>query len=205
MRNGKKSICAVGRFLLAAMLGLFLCGCGREQDVLEFEGEDSAQAAEAEPWRAADGEQGAETGEKPVGVHVCGAVRRPGLFFLPEGSRVDDAVRAAGGFREDADQEYLNLAAYVEDGEQLEVPTRAESEALRMLREEAQGSLVNINTADVERLCTLPGIGESRASDIVSYREEFGAFQTPEDIKKVAGIKESLYNKIKDSITVGGP
>lgn len=131
-------------------------------------------------------------------VYVCGAVNSPGVVVLPEGSRAEAALEAAGGLREDAKTDWVNLAAKVTDGEKLYFPTLDETpEAPDM--EEPDG-LVNINTADEAALCTLSGIGESRARDILRYREENGAFQSPEDIMKVPGIKTSVYNRIKDRI-----
>lgn len=147
--------------------------------------------------RDAAGEDGVR-----IYVYVCGAVMEPGVVELAEGSRAEDALRAAGGFAEDAQTDYVNLAAKVSDGEKLYFPntdqarTMAEEE-----RAEALG-LVNINTADAATLCTLPGIGGARAQDIISYREEHGAFQSKEDIMKVPGIKTAAYGKLQDKITV---
>ena len=144
-----------------------------------------------------------------VYVHVCGQVVTPGLYTLPEGSRVDDALKQAGGFTKEADTDYLNLAMLLTDGMKLYVPAR--DEKLPPM-EENQGNtpgtygdgeaMVNINRADVAELCTLSGIGESRAKDIITYRENHGGFAKIEDIMKVPGIKENVYMKIKDSICV---
>lgn len=149
-----------------------------------------------------------ETSEM-VYVHVCGQVVSPGLYTLPEGSRVDDALKLAGGFTEEADTDYLNLAMLLTDGMKLYLPAKGEDVPVM---EENQGNAadsygdkattVNINRADVAKLCTLSGIGESRAKDIISYRESHGGFAKIEDIMKVPGIKESIFMKIKDSISV---
>lgn len=137
-------------------------------------------------------------------VHICGKVKNPGVYELPEGSRIFEAVEAAGGFVDDAAEEALNLAEKVTDGMQIVVMSREEAAAAASEAAlEAQNSvLVNINTASKEQLMTLKGIGESRADDIIRYREESGGFQVIEDIMKVPGIKESGFQKIKDSITV---
>lgn len=130
-------------------------------------------------------------------VHVCGAVRNPGVVMLPEGSRGQDALEAAGGFGEDAAEEAVNLAAVVTDGMRLYFPTPEEVlEAKSAAQDETVGP-VDINSAGVELLCTLPGIGETRARAIVAYREEHGAFGSAEEIMQVSGIKEGAYNKIK--------
>jgi competence protein ComEA len=135
-------------------------------------------------------------------VYVCGEVNSPGVYELLEGSRCDDALKAAGGFSENADRSYVNLAAKLSDGERLYFPGVEEAYALKESEESKQAGLVNINTADEALLCTLPGIGSSRAQDIITYREKNGSFDTKEDIMKVSGIKSAAYGKICDMITV---
>lgn len=150
-------------------------------------------------------------------VHVCGEVRRPGVYELREGSRVFEAVERAGGFTEQAARDFLNLAALVCDGMKVTVPNAEEaallsesgadglefSQTTEQAAREAQGqNRVNLNTATKEELMTLKGIGESRAEDIIRYREESGGFQSIEDIMKVPGIKDAGFQKIKDRITV---
>lgn len=131
-------------------------------------------------------------------VYVCGAVETPGVYSLTEKDRVVDAITLAGGMTGQAAEDYLNLAALLQDGEKIYVPTVDEV----LLWKEERKTLVNINTADVEALCTLPGVGESKAKDIISYREAQGSFEQVEDIMKVPGIKEYLFQKIEDYITV---
>lgn len=135
-------------------------------------------------------------------VHICGEVNNPGVYELAEGSRIFEAVEAAGGFTEEAAQASLNLAQVISDEEQIVILTQDEAaEKARQEREQAAG-IVNLNTASKEQLMSLPGIGESRAEDILRYRQESGGFQAIEEIMNVPGIKESAYLKIKDSITV---
>lgn len=135
-------------------------------------------------------------------VHICGAVISPGMYEVPSGSRISDAIEIAGGFSDDADENYLNLAKEVENGEQIKVPTK--DEAKKALQESANvaDGVVNINTADVTQLSTLPGIGSARAESIIGYRNEHGAFKKIEDIMNVSGIKEAAFAKIKDKIKV---
>lgn len=135
-------------------------------------------------------------------VHICGAVSAPGVYELPEGSRIFEAVEAAGGFTEEAAQASLNLAQVISDEEQIVILTKEEVESKARMEREQQAGIVNLNTASKEQLMTLPGIGESRAEDIIRYRKESGGFQSVEEIMNVPGIKESAYLKIKDSITV---
>ena len=144
-------------------------------------------------------------------VFVCGAVNTPGVYTFSENTRVYEAINAAGGFSDEADRRFLNLAEAVRDGQQLYVPTLDETAgqgadavgnaptALSIGSEEGR---VNINTAGVAELTTINGIGEARAGDIIAYRQSNGAFKSIEDIMKVPGIKDGLFNKIKDSITV---
>lgn len=135
-------------------------------------------------------------------VYVCGAVAEPGVVELPEGSRGEDAVALAGGMTQEADTAYVNLAARLSDGEKLFIPTKEEAELLEQDESVRAGGLVNINTADSGELCTLPGIGESRAADIISFRERNGAFAAIEDIMKVPGIKANAFEKIREKIVV---
>ena len=135
-------------------------------------------------------------------VHICGEVNNPGVYELAEGSRIFEAVEAAGVFTEEAAQASLNLAQVISDEEQIGILTQDEAaEKASQEREQAAG-IVNLNTASKEQLMTLTGIGESRAEDILRYRQESGGFQAIEEIMNVPGIKESAYLKIKDSITV---
>ncbi len=175
---------------LAIMMLVSLGACGEQTD-LEFvspkETEDTYNQKEM-------------LRELPeIMVYVCGAVAIPGVYSLTEKDRVVDAITLAGGVTEQAAEEYLNLAAFLQDGQKLYVPT---VEEVRLWETEEKQKLVNINTADVESLCTLPGIGESKARDIITYREKQGSFEQVEDIMKVPGIKEYLFLKIEDYITI---
>lgn len=144
-------------------------------------------------------------------VHVCGEVANPGIYELPAGSRIYEAVKAAGGFTENAAEESVNLASPIEDGVQIRIYSKEETETLAAgaapfdgfeASGEGKEPVVNLNTATKEELMTLSGIGESRAEDIIRYREENGGFQNIEDIMKVSGIKDAAFQKIKDRITV---
>jgi len=150
---------------------------------------------------------------EPLRVHIAGAVVRPGVYDLDDGSRVGDAVEAAGGFVVEADKNALNLAAFLEDGERLDIPYVAgfvpEEEAGFVVVSEGTPSplagedLININTASIEELDKLPGIGQTTAVRIIDYRTANGPFGTIEDIINVSGIGTATYEDIKDLITVG--
>ena len=139
-------------------------------------------------------------------VYICGQVKKPGVYEFSSGDRIVAAVKAAGGFTSEASQESINQAEKMKDGQQIYVPSRKESQegGSGHTRESGKDSAgkVNINTAGREELMTLSGIGESKADDIIAYREEHGPFSKTEDIMKIQGIKEGIYNKIKDSITI---
>jgi competence protein ComEA len=141
----------------------------------------------------------------PITVYVSGEVNQSGLYDLPAGSRVNDAIQAAGGFSANANSEALNLAEILEDGEQIDVPdlitgittgdsTRSSNPSL---------GLVDINTATLEQLDTLPEIGPITAQEIIDYREANGPFAGIEDIMDVPRIGQATFDKIKDLITVG--
>lgn len=181
--------------------GTIIIGGGQESGVQESRTEQpEPQEGETKPQETEPRETEEEAGS--IRVYVCGAVARPGVVEIPAGSRAEDALRAAGGFGPGAAQEAVNLADWVSDGQMLYFPTEGEVIETKRQEEEAADGLVNINTADAAQLCTLPGIGESRAADIIAYREASGGFASCEDIMKVPGIKTAMYEKIKDKIKV---
>ena len=162
--------------------------------------------------------------EDSLVVYVCGAVNSPGVCRLPKGSRVYEALEMAGGFTSDADTEYLNQASELADGQMLQVFTAEETAVMaadgnsvsegsdassasfvQSGGDSSSGSSqkINLNTAGKDELMTLPGIGESKAESIIRYREENGAFVSPEDVMNISGIKNSVYSKIEDLIEVG--
>lgn len=141
-----------------------------------------------------------------IAVHVCGAVASPGVYQLEAGVRVIQAIEAAGGACAGAMQDYLNLAEIVNDGDKIYVPTKEEVESgyVQLNTDTVNETVlcVNINTATKSELMQLPGIGESKADSIISYREEHGYFKSAEDIMLINGIKEAVYRRIKDYIKV---
>ena len=147
--------------------------------------------------------------QPPLVVHVIGAVPRPGVYELPEGSRVRDAVQAAGGALAQADLAFLNLAAPLEDGQQLDIPYLDGAPPADPFAEQPppsanvdQAELVNINTASLEELDSLPGIGPTTAQKIIEYREQNGPFQAIEDIMNVSGIGPATFEELQDLITI---
>jgi len=160
----------------------------------------------------------------PIAVHVIGAVPRPGFYEFQDGARVQDAVDAAGGLLADADGNAINLAALLEDGQKLDIPYKTgqepndddSSSSPDLPSADSDGSdtpssdensntdadLVNINTATLDELDGLPGIGPTTAQKIIDYRDENGSFLSIEDILNVSGIGPAIFDDIKDLITV---
>ena len=183
-------------------------------------GQSGGSGNETEESTAGDGQETAGSSGKEntvIYVDVTGAVKAPGVYTLPAGSRVFEAIALAGGAREDASLENLNQAGLLQDGQQIRVYTEEEAaqmaqqgslpslpgaEAAAGQEEGQEASKVNINTAGKDELMTLTGIGETRAEAILAYRQETGGFQVPEDLMQVEGIKEKTFEKLKDQITV---
>lgn len=190
----------------AGLLILLAAGCGSSTSVLQ-NGEEEIREEEQN--------QETETEEvTSVYVHVTGAVQNPGVYVLPGGSRVFQAIERAGGVTDQAEAGSMNQAAILEDGQQIRILTKEEAQELKEAgkdlyslqtgteEEITAGKKVDINTADKEELMTLTGIGETRAEAILAFRRENGAFSAPEDLMLVEGIKEKTFEKLKDQITV---
>lgn len=187
--------------LCIAVLG----GCGKAQlgtqnvEILE-------DAPEQENTQELQIEEEAGLTEKTIYVQVSGAVVSPGVYELPEGSRVFEAIALAGGVTEEADAGQMNQAQTVSDGEMIYVKRQGETVEEALAQEEAFGQQedgkVNLNTATEEELMTLPGIGQAKAKSIIAWREEKGSFSKIEDLMEIEGIKEGVFSKIKDSIKV---
>lgn len=144
-------------------------------------------------------------------VYVCGAVVKEGVYEMKKGSRNADALEAAGGYSEDAAHGMVNLAKEVTDGERIYIPTSEEADnglydkmmnPIDNISSGAGSGEIDINTASKEELMNLPGIGESKALDIISYREGHGGFSDTEELKNVSGIGDATYEKIKTQIKV---
>jgi competence protein ComEA len=137
-----------------------------------------------------------------VRVSVQGAVRAPGLYHLAPGSIVQDAVFAAGGFLTDADPSRLNLAAPLSDGQELNVPFQIPTPlpGTALPASTPAGKKINLNTATLEELDSLPGIGPVLAQRIIDFRQTYGPFQSVDDLLRVKGIGSALLDKIRDLV-----
>lgn len=188
---GVAAIVVVGVTVLAALLGPALTGGGV-----------SVERADPAARREEPTEEAVPVAETLV-VHVDGAVARPGVYGLPEGARVGDAVDAAGGLAEGADTTALNLAAPLSDGQKVLVPVEGKADGAGA--QEGSGAvagLVNLNTAGVEELDELPGVGEATARAIVEDRELNGPFSAPEDLMRVSGIGEKKFARLEGMVCV---
>ncbi len=135
-------------------------------------------------------------------VHIHGAVLFPGVYALEKGARLQDVLTLAGGFAEGADTGYHNLAARLQDEQQIYIPLLSE-EMPASKAESVQGrQKLNLNRASAEELMQLPGIGPAKAEQIIAYRQEKGDFKQIEDIMNIQGIKSAAFEKIKDDIYV---
>lgn len=195
---------------------LLLCGCASGQELVitpagsgeipSPETYDLDAAAEPEQAEAQKELQQTDKEPKLIYVQVSGAVYSPGVYALPEGARVFEAIEKAGGMTEDAVPESVNQAAVLTDGSMVILYDKQQwgnqMQTQPELATKAEDGRVNINTADEELLCTIPGIGQTRAQSIITYREKNGAFHSVEEIMKVSGIKDGLFQKIKDKIKV---
>ncbi|MGB6409255.1 MAG: helix-hairpin-helix domain-containing protein [Planococcus donghaensis] len=143
-----------------------------------------------------------ETAE-PLMIDVKGQVNKPGVYALEAGSRMQDAIQAAGGFTPEADSRAINLAQIVVDETSLYVPATGEEEVVPISPQTATasgGGLININQATEAELMELPGIGPSKAAAILAYRDEVGKFNAPEQLTEVTGIGDKTFEKLQDLI-----
>lgn len=203
-------------FLLLALVLSCCTYCGKKEETVELQSlsSDEEQKENLDEEQAGFVETDQEEEDTDIYVYVCGAVHFPGVYALARGSRVYEAVALAGGIREDGAAEYVNQAQKISDGEKIYIPTETEvqegsfeiEEGAELFSEHEKDTendgKVNLNTASEEELQTLSGIGETRAKSIIEYRENNGGFQSIEDLMKVEGIKEGVFEKIKDRITV---
>lgn len=204
-------------------------GDSGQQGCDDAERTGAAESAEAERNDAAESEK-----REPLYVYVCGAVECPGVYSFEEGARVVDAIEAAGGLSADADGACVNQARKLSDQDQLYIRTLEEKEqntqkeelsstgsspagsasgnGYGLLRaegsagaENAADARININTASQKELTSLPGIGDTKAAAILADRTENGFYAAPEDLKRVSGIGDATFEKLRDRITTGNP
>ena len=200
-KKGGKSIKKIIKiiFILGAVVMMSACarrsneeGILVSQDCLDAESKEEVELSEPK-----------ETEE--IYVQVCGAVKHPGVYSLPQGSRVFQAVELAGGLSKEADAKSLNQAESLSDGQMIKVLTKEEAKALGDGPTNAGSTddgKINLNTATREELLRLSGIGDAKADSILAWREQHGGFSQIEDLMKIEGIKEGVFSKIRDYVKV---
>lgn len=205
MKNKKKIGCLLG------LVCLVLCACSRDTDIyLEEYGENTqeAESAATESKTTEETEADDAVQNNVCYVYICGAVERPGVYAMMEGSRIYEVIDVAGGMTEEADDTMVNQAEPVTDGMMIRIYTKDEAKEMEAEADgmaegdAASDGKVNINSAGVAELMTLPGIGSAKAEAIVSYREEYGDFSGIEDLMNVPGIKEGTFRQMKEHIKV---
>lgn len=218
MRDRKKRITVV---IMICILLVVVSGCSKEknsdtlEEVQQREKTESVEVSDETENKADETEQTVDTepvkkagSEAVIYVFVCGQVASPGVYELPEGSRICQAIDAAGGMLDTASTDWVNQAETAEDGQKIYVPSTEEAETMpegqtqETSSAEGTDGKVYLNAASREELMTLTGIGEKKADAIIRYRESNGGFQSVDELMQVEGIKEGTYNKIKDSIVI---
>ena len=203
--------------LLCTLIVVCICACGKDTAAYIISDEKGSSEVEELHMQEVSTEHQqieAESQETLLFVYVCGAVNTPGVYAFPEGSRVCDLFAAADGLTDEAATEYWNQARLLVDGEMLYVPTIEEARE----REHSEfvdstdlshvadtsnlGEKVNLNTASLQQLMEIPGIGEAKARAIINYRDANGGFSTIEEVMNIEGIKEGVFSKMKEYIVV---
>ncbi len=204
--------------LVILIVSLCLASCSKgKEDLVDLTAEESTAEISAESTQTTEtadpAKTPAEEEDSSICIYICGAVNNPGVYELSGGARVFEAVEAAGGLTADAAEGAVNQAALLNDGDMITIPTAEEMESAATQGgitpagsaaavSDSSSGKININTAGSEELQKIPGVGPSKAQSIIDYREEHGAFTSPEDLMKITGIKEKTYEKMKDSICV---
>jgi len=193
----KKSRVLIALLVAVVLVALILGGmkaCGASEEITYVAaGEASGEQPIAE--------------QKNIVVYVAGEVLRPGVYSLPEGSRINDALQLAGGPTESANMLAINLAAAVSDGMQITIPSLSDSNQSVSATASSSGTqggstLVNINTANADQLVSLPGIGEATAQKIIADRTANGPFKSVDDLTRVSGIGEKRLESLRGLICV---
>ncbi|SDB12169.1 competence protein ComEA [Pseudobutyrivibrio sp. YE44] len=195
------------RYLFLVFCSLFLfTGCGNTSYFQSTELIDETDNSSHEEGSSEDEKTDlSEVVNTKIFVQVSGSVINPGVYSLSVGSRVFQAIEAAGGLLEEADDSDINQATVLEDGQKIYIYSKDEREAIEAEEHadsQADDGLININSASASELTNLPGIGQTKANQIVSYRDANGDFSSIEEIKNVSGIGDGIYNQIYKLIKI---
>lgn len=185
--------------LVLSSLGYVIFHINEEKNEINFEKQLQTIEIIQEPVKLS---------KNKIYIDVAGEVVNPGLYELDEGSRINDAINIAGGVTETACLNDVNLAYILSDGIKITIPKKSKDLSYTKTPVIFTGAsingeqLININTATIEELCKLEGVGESTAKKIINFRNEKGGFKSKEELKNVAGIGETKYNSLKNDITI---
>lgn len=195
------------KYLLFAvvLVNIFLCtffmwGCGHASEKISLR----EHVGKSQTLK----EAGKEETEKNIYVYIFGAIKKPGVYTVKEGSRIFQVIDIAGGMKKNAKEGYLNQAETVTDGQSIRVLTKRQynkvhkKSGVKTNNNKTDSGKININSGDVSALMQLSGIGETKAKAIIAYREKNGHFSKIEDIKNVSGIGDSTFSNISADITV---
>lgn len=194
-----KALIVVMAIIVITTIGLYIYKTSKEEEYMYYE--ESIEANEI------TNEENVIQ-EETITVHITGEIKYPGVVVLKNGDRIVDAIEAAGGETENADLDRVNLAYVLNDGDKIYIPNKNEEEEkgniITTENEIGQEKkiTININTATLEELIKLPGIGEATANKIIEYRKQNGKFQNIEELKNVPGIGNSKFENLKNEIRV---
>lgn len=219
MDNKKKIFISIGLIvvLIVALIMYIMSNKSNEElDMNGFSEEESKKVVENQVEDVENVDKEEKVAE--IAVHIAGEVKKDGIVYLPEGSRLIDAIKKAGGETKKADLSRVNLAYQLQDGEKIYIPNKDEEITEYIMQENGENDVtggekdsnsmkgasdkVNINTATLDELDSLPGVGPSTAQKIIDYRETNGKFNKIEDLQNVKGIGEAKYSEIKDKVTI---
>lgn len=197
----------IGLSIFIILSLIYSNSCIRQKTQARIETKESIQdSLEVEQDKAVEETSAESTDTEKIYVYICGQVNKEGVYELFAGARLVELVEMAGGFSENADKTYNNLAMHLEDEQQIYIPSIGENLAknsqITSISKENRGDKINLNTATKEELMSLRGLGSSKAEQIIEYRNKNGGFKSIEDIMNIKGIKKAAFNKIKDSIYV---
>lgn len=209
LENKQKIIIGIILFIMIGVI-IYYCYTNLQETREEILISEEESQAEQQIEETEQEETKKETEE--IIIHIAGAVQKEGILKMEEGSRVADAIEKAGGLKENASTKNVNLAYMIEDGQKIYIPTIEEDQEDEIAvitsgefgenETKEKSKIVNINTATIDELQEIPGIGESTAQKIITYRKENGKFTKIEDLKNVSGIGEAKFNQMKEYISI---
>lgn len=194
MKKNYKTVGIVVVIVLISVFLIFSYARGGREDLIKNNSEDIFLEEEQQ--------EGTEINKKEIVVEIKGEIKNPDVYWVKEESIIEDLILIAGGLTEEADVNSINRAEMLKNHQSIVIPNKNEQKTVGKISNSGKNNLVNINTASVNELDSLPGIGASRAEDIVKYREDNNGFKSIEEIKNITGIGESIYGKLKDKITI---